>query len=66
LALEDSKRRLQRRMTKLLPTFAGKWPEKLTIATKWRRLHEGGLDDIRARHEHAKTVASTSWSPPPA
>jgi hypothetical protein len=30
LALEDSKRRLQRRITKLLPTFSGKWPEKLT------------------------------------
>jgi hypothetical protein len=56
LALEDSKRRLQHRMTKLLPTFAGKWPKKLTIATKWRRLHEGGLDDIRAWREHAKTA----------
>ena len=43
LALEDSKRRLQRRMTKLLPTFSGKWSEKLTITTEWRRLHEGGL-----------------------
>jgi hypothetical protein len=51
LALEDSKRRLQRRMTKLLPTFSGKWPDKLTITTEWRRLHEGGLDDIRAWHE---------------
>jgi AAA domain len=54
LALEDSKRRLQRRMTKLLPTFSGKWPDKLTITTEWRRLHEGGLDDIRAWHEDAK------------
>jgi len=54
LALEDSKRRLQRRMSKLLPTFTSKWPERLTITTKWRRLHEGGLDDIRAWHEHAK------------
>jgi hypothetical protein len=54
LALEDSKRRLQRRMTKLLPTFSGKWPDQLTITTKWRRLHEGGLDDIRAWHEHAR------------
>jgi hypothetical protein len=54
LALEDSKRRLQRRVTKLLPTFRGKWPESLTIATKWRRLHEGGLDDIRAWHERVK------------
>jgi hypothetical protein len=54
LALEDSRRRLQRRMTKLLPTFSGKWPDKLTITTEWRRLHEGGLDDIRAWHQDAK------------
>jgi AAA domain len=54
LALEDSRRRLQRRTTKLLPTFGGKWSEKLTITTKWRRLHEGGLDDIRDWHEDTK------------
>jgi hypothetical protein len=54
LALEDSKRRLQRRMTKLLPTFSGKWPDKLTITTEWRRLHEGGLEDIRDWHSRAK------------
>jgi len=47
LALEDSKRRLRRRMTKLLPTGA-RWPSRLTIKTDWRRLHEGGLADIRA------------------
>jgi hypothetical protein len=49
LALEDSKRRLRARMDKLL-TPGGKWPERLTMATEWRRLHEGGLDDIRAWH----------------
>jgi hypothetical protein len=54
LALKDSKRRLQSRMTKLLPTFSGKWPDKLTITTEWRRLHEGGLDDIRAWYESTK------------
>jgi RecA-family ATPase len=54
LALEDSKRRLQRRMTKLLPTFTETWPEGLRIKTKWRRLHEGGLTDIRAWHDDAK------------
>src|SRR5262249_17415702 len=54
LALEDSKRRLQRRMQKLLPGFTGKWPDKLIIKTKWQRLHEGGLDDIRAWHKNAK------------
>jgi hypothetical protein len=54
-ALEDSKRRLQRRMTKLLPSFSGTWPERLTLKTEWRRLHEGGLDDIRAWHSDTKT-----------
>jgi hypothetical protein len=37
LALEGSRRRLQRRMTKLLPTFNGCWPNGLTLATTWRR-----------------------------
>src|SRR5262245_34492551 len=54
LALEDSKRRLQRRMTKLLPTFVSAWPDKLLLKTEWRRLHEGGLDDIRAWHADTK------------
>lgn len=54
LALEDSKRRLQRRMTKLLPTFGATWPERLTLKTEWRRLHEGGLEDIRAWHADIK------------
>jgi AAA domain/Primase C terminal 2 (PriCT-2)/RepB DNA-primase N-terminal domain len=54
LALEDSKRRLQSRMRKLLPGFSGAWSEHLTISTKWRRLHEGGLDDIRDWHAETK------------
>jgi hypothetical protein len=47
LALEDSLRRLQSRMTRLLPSFTGEWPEGLTWATQWRRVDQGGLDDIR-------------------
>ncbi len=47
LALEDSLRRIQSRMTKLLPTFTDEWPETLTFATTWRRVDQGGLDDIR-------------------
>ena len=47
LALEDSLRRIQHRMTKLLPTFTGEWPETLAIHTEWRRVDDGGLDDIR-------------------
>ena len=34
LALEDSRRRLQRRMTKLLPSFGAPWPESLTLKTE--------------------------------
>jgi AAA domain len=53
LALEDSRRRLQRRMSKLLPAGTP-WPKNLTLKTEWRRLHDGGLDDIRAWHAHSK------------
>src|SRR5947207_5914014 len=37
LALEDGHRRLQRRITKLLPSFNGSWPMPLEICTEWRR-----------------------------
>jgi hypothetical protein len=47
LALEDSNRRLQRRLRKLLPDV-GTWPPRLTFQTNWRRANEGGLDDIQA------------------
>jgi hypothetical protein len=47
LALEDSNRRLQRRLDKLLPTFNAEWPERFKLATKWKRLHEGGADALR-------------------
>jgi hypothetical protein len=53
LALEDSKRRLQRRLAKLLP-FDSKAPERLKFTTEWRRLHEGGLEDICAWYDETK------------
>jgi hypothetical protein len=43
LALEDGRRRLQRRITKLLPTFSITWPTGLEIATEWPRADQGGL-----------------------
>lgn len=46
LALEDGKRRLQRRLDKLLPTFSGTWPPGLSMATEWPRADQGGLPDI--------------------
>lgn len=48
LALEDGKRRLQRRITKLLPTFSFSWPPQLKIATEWRRADQGGIADIES------------------
>jgi hypothetical protein len=46
ISLEDGLQRLQRRMTKLLPTFTGEWPTRLTISTEWLRANEGGLKQI--------------------
>ena len=43
-ALEDNKRRLQRRLRQLLPN--GSWPAKLDLLTSLKRLNEGGLDDL--------------------
>jgi hypothetical protein len=48
LALEDGRRRLQRRLTKLLPTFSGTWPPGLKFATEWPRSDQGGLRDIES------------------
>jgi hypothetical protein len=47
-ALEDNPRRLQRRIDKILSPVSEAWPERLTLATSWRRLDKGGADDIRA------------------
>jgi hypothetical protein len=47
LALEDNARRLQRRLTKYFGAQRECWPARLKLATEWRRLDQGGLDDIR-------------------
>jgi hypothetical protein len=44
LALEDSERRLKKRLEKLWPD--GDWPAQLTLTTIWRKADAGGLDDI--------------------
>ena len=59
LGLEDGKRRLQRRMTKLIGAQPENWPEQLDLKTDWRRLDNGGLDDIRAWHDSAKAKGRT-------
>jgi hypothetical protein len=45
-ALEDNPRRLQRRIDKILSAFAESWPERLKLATSWRRLDKGGVEDV--------------------
>jgi hypothetical protein len=46
LALEDSLRRLRSRIDKLLPPSIEEWPSTLTLPTEWKRVDQGGLDDI--------------------
>jgi hypothetical protein len=46
LALEDSPRRIKKRILKLWPSTLAKWPEQLHLTTNWRRAHEGGIEDI--------------------
>lgn len=45
IGLEDSQRRVSERLGKLLPGTG--WPERLTIATKWPRADQGGIDKIK-------------------
>jgi AAA domain len=48
LALEDSPRRLKRRMQKYCGLNRDAWPRRFAPATSWKRLDEGGLDALRA------------------
>ena len=45
--LEDTKRRIQGRMTSMIGIEKVKWPSCLMLATEWPRLDDGGLDMIR-------------------
>jgi len=45
-ALEDPKRRLWKRTRKIRGLDVA-WPAALTLATQWRRLDAGGVDDIK-------------------
>ena len=46
LALEDNKRRLKSRLTKLFGST--EWPDNFEYATEWPTAKEGGIDAIRA------------------
>ena len=45
-ANEDTDRRLKGRIAKYLSPF-DEWPDLLSLTTQWRRLDEGGVDDLR-------------------
>src|SRR5262249_18016180 len=45
-ALEDNQRRLWKRIRKIMGGDV-LWPKSLTLATRWRRLDAGGIDDIK-------------------
>jgi hypothetical protein len=46
-ALEDNRRRLQRRLTKYFGADRTSWPARLTLATEWARLDRGGVAELR-------------------
>jgi AAA domain/Toprim-like len=46
-ALEDNDRRLRSRIERILTQNEQQWPSRLTLATKWRRLDAGGVDDAK-------------------
>jgi RecA-family ATPase len=46
-AMEDNPRRMQRRIDRLLSPVNAQWPERLTLTNAWRRLDQGGVDDVR-------------------
>jgi hypothetical protein len=54
LALEDNKPRLKRRLEKYFGANPEIWPKRLALFTTWRRLDQGGIDDLR---EWCRTVA---------
>jgi AAA domain len=47
VALEDNKRRLKRRLAKYFGAQRENWPKQLALFTKWRRLDQGGIEDLR-------------------
>jgi hypothetical protein len=64
LALEDTRRRLQSRLNKLLGAQHARPPERLTLAVEWPRMGEGGLEAVGAwleRHKEARLVVVDTW-----
>ena len=45
LALEDNQRRLKKRIDKIVQRQSA-WPMRFALHTGWRRIDQGGLEDI--------------------
>src|SRR5262249_41389790 len=46
-AFEDNNRRLRSRIERILTQNEQAWPARLTLATQWRRLDAGGVEDAK-------------------
>jgi RecA-family ATPase len=46
-APEDNDRRLRARIERILTQNEQKWPDRLTLTTKWNRLDAGGVADAK-------------------
>ena len=65
IALEDNPRRLQRRLKHILVHDDEAWPERLTFAFNWRRLNEGGVDDLAEwldEHSEARLIVIDTFA----
>ena len=65
LALEDTKRRLQSRLRKLLSMQNSAAPVRLTLATAWPRADKGGLEALGQwldAHRDARLVIIDTWA----
>ena len=65
VALEDNPRRLQRRLKHILVHDDEAWPERLTFAFNWRRLNEGGVDDLAEwldEHSEARLIVIDTFA----
>lgn len=47
LALEDTQRRLKKRISQMLP-YANNWPDGLHLVTEWPRMGSGGIEKLEA------------------
>ncbi len=66
LAMEDTKRRLQDRVKKVMASMGDKAPEALTFATKWPRQDKGGIlalaEWLEEHKGRARLVVIDTWA----